>query len=322
MSYRRRVKWNLVIAALSALAMFFVAIFIIGQAVWPHAAEPNTCSEPEVLSSETEQSSQPEQSGMINGKTFRVSSDAIYSGELILVNEQHAYQAEESEMISVYSFKNDSYWVKDKNVLVAEQLAEPFNRMMEDFSAKTGLDDVMVISGWRDPEKQTILYHDDLAETGKTDSTLVAKPGYSEHHTGYAMDLGLIQLVEGVGRSYDGEGDYSWITEHCTEYGFVIRYPADKTEITGIDYEPWHLRYVGIPHAEIMKQENLCLEEYVEFLRNYGWESPYQIGDWLIYWQQPEKTESGELEIVVPEEYSYTLSGDNMDGIICTVSLK
>ena len=322
MPYKRKVKWNLVIAAVSALVLFFTAIIIIVQAVWPHAADMGDSPEPELVSSEPEQSSQPESTGLISGKTLCISPEEIYSGELILVNEQHAYQAEQTEMVSVYSVKNGCYWVKDKNVCIAEELSEPLNCLMEDFYHQTGLDDIMVISGWRDPEKQAGLYQDDLAETGKTDSTLVAKPGYSEHHTGYAVDLGLTQIIPGVGRDYDGEGEYSWITEHCAEYGFVIRYPSDKTEITGIDYEPWHLRYVGIPHAEIMNAENLCLEEYVEFLRNYSWESPYQTGDWLIFWQKPELSVSGELEIVVPADKPFTFSGDNIDGIICTVSLK
>ena len=59
-----------------------------------------------------------------------------------------------------------------------------------------------------------------------------------------------------------------WLRENCWEYGFIIRYPADKTAITGISYEPWHIRYVGTEHSIIMRNENLCLEEYIDKYAN------------------------------------------------------
>ncbi len=91
----------------------------------------------------------------------------------------------------------------------------------------------------------------------------VADPGSSEHHTGLAFDVAI------TGESSFGATKQSvWLKENCWDYGFIIRYPADKTAITRISYEPWHIRYVGTEHSLIMRDENLCLEEYIEKYAN------------------------------------------------------
>ena len=91
----------------------------------------------------------------------------------------------------------------------------------------------------------------------------VADPGSSEHHTGLAFDVAI------TGESSFGATKQSvWLRENCWEYGFIIRYQADKTSITGISYEPWHIRYVGTEHSIIMRNENLCLEEYIDKYAN------------------------------------------------------
>ena len=91
----------------------------------------------------------------------------------------------------------------------------------------------------------------------------VADPGSSEHHTGLAFDVAI------TGESAFGATKQSvWLRENCWEYGFIIRYQADKTSITGISYEPWHIRYVGTEHSVIMRNENLCLEEYIDKYAN------------------------------------------------------
>ena len=91
----------------------------------------------------------------------------------------------------------------------------------------------------------------------------VADPGSSEHHTGLAFDVAV------TGEASFGATKHSiWLREHCWEYGFILRYPADKTAITRISHEPWHIRYVGTAHSLIMRDENLCLEEYIDKYAN------------------------------------------------------
>ncbi len=88
----------------------------------------------------------------------------------------------------------------------------------------------------------------------------VAKPGCSEHHTGLSFDVTV------PGESFPLTTQSKWLDEHCWDFGFIIRYAEDKQPITGINAEPWHIRYVGQPHAKIMKEKNLCLEEYIASL--------------------------------------------------------
>ena len=89
----------------------------------------------------------------------------------------------------------------------------------------------------------------------------VAEPGCSEHHLGTCFDI----TVPGV--SFAGTKQHKWLLEHCWDYGFILRYAEDKTKITGFTAEAWHYRYVGREHALAMKDQNLCLEEYVEMMR-------------------------------------------------------
>ena len=86
----------------------------------------------------------------------------------------------------------------------------------------------------------------------------VADPGSSEHHLGTCFDI----TVPGV--SFKGTKQHKWLLANCWDYGFILRYPEDKEKITGYTAEAWHYRWVGQPHARIMRDENLCLEEYVE----------------------------------------------------------
>lgn len=125
-----------------------------------------------------------------------------------------------------------------------------------------------VVSGWRTYEKQQQLMDEKIQEyvsegysyedaKAKAEEW-VAVPGTSEHQLGLAVDIN----ADGV-NSY-GYEVYDWLLENAWKYGFVKRYPEDKTEITGIINEPWHYRYVGYDAAKEMTEKNLCLEEYVK----------------------------------------------------------
>ena len=114
-----------------------------------------------------------------------------------------------------------------------------------------------------------------------------------------------------------------WLAENCYKFGFILRYPEDKTDITGISFEPWHFRYVGVPHSVYMHENNLCLEEYISYLKNFSVEKPLQIltggKTYFVYYTQ--KT-SDTTDVYVPNEGEYTLSGNNTDGFIVTYSQK
>ena len=89
----------------------------------------------------------------------------------------------------------------------------------------------------------------------------VADPGASEHHTGLAFDLNV------PGETFADTAQYVWLKQHCWDYGFIMRYTDEKDDITGITGEEWHVRYVGVRHAQAMRDMDYCLEEYVEYLK-------------------------------------------------------
>ncbi len=144
-------------------------------------------------------------------------------------------------------------------------------------AAKNDGFELSVISAYRKVSKQETLYNSKVAEyvnqgyseeDAKNEAAKwVAIPGTSEHHTGLATDIVAPSWYQNHGDlddTFDQTKEFNWLITHCAEYGFVLRYPKDKQDITGITYEPWHYRYVGKENAEYMTAHNLCLEEYTD----------------------------------------------------------
>lgn len=115
-----------------------------------------------------------------------------------------------------------------------------------------------LISGFRSYSRQQTLYNNYVARDGQTKAdTYSAKPGHSEHQSGLAFDVG--KLDNNYGTTPAG----IWLKENCHKYGFIIRYLKGKESITGYQYEPWHIRYVGVEHATNIMNKNITLEEYL-----------------------------------------------------------
>ncbi len=132
--------------------------------------------------------------------------------------------------------------------------------------------ELLVCSGYRSEEDQRRLHQNKINEHinagySETDavaaaSTIVLPPGYSEHQTGLAVDI-VTPEYQMLDDNYALTPAAKWLAENSWEYGFVLRYPADKDSVTKVIYEPWHFRYVGKEHAGAMFEGNLCLEEYL-----------------------------------------------------------
>lgn len=120
-------------------------------------------------------------------------------------------------------------------------------------------------SGYRSYQTQNTMYYNRLKSNNGVDDGIVQYPGASDHQTGLGID---VINKAGIGKKFTNafaetkEGQ--WVAEHCWDYGFVIRYQADKEEITQIKQESWHLRYVGVQIAQYMRDKNLCLEEFTQ----------------------------------------------------------
>ena len=122
-----------------------------------------------------------------------------------------------------------------------------------------------IISGYRSYSQQTKTYGNYVARDGKEEADRYsARPGHSEHQTGLAMDINSLQ------QSFADTAAGKWLAEHCAEYGFIIRYTADKEAETGFMYEPWHIRYLGVEMAKAVTESGLCLEEYLGITSVYA----------------------------------------------------
>ena len=100
------------------------------------------------------------------------------------------------------------------------------------------------------------------AEAEAKAATVVARPGTSEHHLGLAADI-LSTGIYSLEQSFENTDAFRWLKAHCAEYGFILRYPKDKEDITGVIYEPWHYRYVGVEAATVIMSRGISLEEYL-----------------------------------------------------------
>lgn len=127
---------------------------------------------------------------------------------------------------------------------------------------------VVPVSGWRARAEQQAIWDDTLAARGAAFTRrFVARPGCSEHETGLAIDLAAkAETIDFICPDLPRDGVYGAFRRAAARYGFIERYRADKQALTGIAAEPWHFRYVGAPHAQLMEQKNLCLEEYIALL--------------------------------------------------------
>lgn len=122
-----------------------------------------------------------------------------------------------------------------------------------------------IVSGFRSYDRQSQLYNNYVSRDGVAAADRYsARAGHSEHQTGLAFDLN--SLEESFGETKEGK----WLKAHCHEYGFIIRYPKEKEEITGYMYEPWHVRYLGEEVAKSITESGLCLEEYLNVTSAYG----------------------------------------------------
>lgn len=154
--------------------------------------------------------------------------------------------------------------VASENRKLKKEAAEALEDLFSD--AKKEKINLIFVSGYRSFESQANVYERKVKSDGATEaSKYVAKQGSSEHQTGLAVDINsspYYDLAEDFEKTKEGK----WIAENAFKYGFVIRYLKGKSDITGYNYEPWHLRYVGQDNAKYMYENNLCLEEYIDKL--------------------------------------------------------
>jgi D-alanyl-D-alanine carboxypeptidase len=179
--------------------------------------------------------------------------------KLILVNKQHPIPDDYQFVLGEIS----------SGMKCDERVIKPLYEMLK--AAKADGVSLIVCSPYRDLDRQTMLFGNKVKnymnngmsymDAYKLASQAVTVPGSSEHQIGLAVDIitdGYSTLDEGFGETKAGK----WLAENSADYGFILRYPAGKEEITSIEYEPWHFRYVGVDAAKVITDNGMCLEEF------------------------------------------------------------
>lgn len=145
-------------------------------------------------------------------------------------------------------------------------------QMLQDLK-KNGIYNVWVQSAYRSITYQEGLFNEKIntyiskgktrEEAEKLTLQTINRPGTSEHNLGLAVDFNYVNY------SFENTKGFKWLQENAENYGFILRYRKDKVDITKVNYEPWHWRYVGVEHAKKINELDMCLEEYIEYLKNY-----------------------------------------------------
>jgi len=248
---------------------------------------------------------------------IRMEPADIHKGNLLLINHDHRYELPDlSGFVLVADSKTPSYRTTSGDLILSESVIGPLNAMMDAYFSETGLDTVAVISAFRDFDRQQEILNEYISLVGRIEAhRWAALPGHSEHHAGLAVDLGFYN--GGTLRTFLGTGVYAWFSRNSFDYGFILRFPREKTDVTDTAYEPWHYRYVGLPHSYFMHENDWCLEEYIEHMWERSSEDPY-IGqyDGVSY----EIYFTPDFDIFIPFDCEFDISGNNIDGFIVTIN--
>ncbi|WP_431030216.1 M15 family metallopeptidase [Lysinibacillus sp. LZ02] len=232
-----------------------------------------------------------------------VTEEATHFGDLLLVNSEYpmSERARPNDLVALSTLNTTSFSF-DPTIEMATQILQPFSAMM-DSANQDGVTNFIVNSSYRSDTVQQQLF-----DTMGADLALPA--GYSEHNVGLSVDIGST-----TGKM-EGSEEAAWLKRHAARYGFILRYPPNKSHITGIQHEPWHFRYVGLPHSEIITKNDWTLEEYLSHLQQEKSITTRIQGHTykVLYYDLQES-----LHIPVPTTHSYKVSGDNMNGLIVTI---
>ena len=251
-------------------------------------------------------------------KTLTLDAKDIGKGNLILVNPSHPVRntTGKETLVPVHSGYRD--------VLLEQQTAK---MLAEVFSLLDCYHQIIPVSGYRTLQEQESIYADSIRANGE-DFTLqfVAAPDCSEHQTGLAVDLAENKPdIDFIRPHFPYTGICQTFREKAIRYGFIERYKSGREAITKIAHEPWHFRYIGYPHSELVEKVDLTLEEYIAWLKQFPYAGPHLQGrfrgrDIEIFYVPA--THSGPAAIAIPDQAPYQVSGNNEDGFIVTLWRK
>ncbi|WP_298528101.1 D-alanyl-D-alanine carboxypeptidase family protein [uncultured Ruminococcus sp.] len=246
------------------------------------------------------------------------SRDDVYMGNLVLVNADNEYKFKEgdTDALTLYNNRSNEYYnVCDYVVKLDKETLASLDNWMKGFYEAKKNTDLTVIGGYRTLEEQNDKYNGGYSGF---------RGGCSDYHTARTFDLGIFPKDGSSSGYYSPRGDYAWLDENAAEYGFIVRFPEGKEELTGEHPRTQTYRYVGKPHSVYIKQNGLCLEEYIEKIKSYTNTEPLEITVGQSFYQvyYVSASAEGNTDVPVPQNKTYTVSGNNKDGFIVTVSLN
>lgn len=246
-------------------------------------------------------------------------------GYMRLVNKNNQLTAAfaPTDLIDVNSY--GSIPAYGENTKLRKKAADALVQM---YNAGAGIKYIMS-SGFRNFEEQTGLYKEETnknisagmgqAEAEAKAGTVVALPGTSEHQLGLAVDFSIPEVV--LTEDFKNTEAGKWLAANSYKYGYVLRYTQEQSAITNIIYEPWHFRYIGYPHSEILYKEKIVYDTYIENLRKAKIKE-YQADDGIKYaiWLLTGNLVPEKLTYI--EENGVAVSTDNMDNVILTIPVN
>ena len=175
-----------------------------------------------------------------------------YKGNILLVNEANQLPADyvPEGLVNLYEQRH-SFRLANSEIYLTRETYEAMEQMFAAAEADN-VNGFIITSGYRDYQRQAEVFA--KSEPGKAQT-----PGASEHQTGLAFDV----TAENSGGGFESTPQYAWLRQHAHEYGFIQRYPANKADETGISYEPWHYRYVGVEAATKIWESDVTLEAFL-----------------------------------------------------------
>ncbi len=226
---------------------------IVGKYAQIHGQQPDPESESELSGEEYLQNLKMQASEL-----RAVHSDEGYKAITALISPEHPlppdYIPENMSVLGTRAYDG---------AMMRAEAAEALERLMADAEANGQI--LYVISVYRSYALQERLHNGYIASMGRAAAeNESAPPGASEHQSGLAVDLSCESVGHDLVEACENTPEGRWVAEHAWQYGFIVRYPKDKTHKTGYGYEPWHLRYIGVEMAQLIHETGLTLEELYE----------------------------------------------------------
>ncbi|SHO45810.1 D-alanyl-D-alanine carboxypeptidase family protein [Anaerocolumna xylanovorans] len=234
-------------------------------------------------------------------KQITLENSNIHKGNLILVNEEHPI--EEKYAANDTALVNIDFW--NHNILLDYLAAKELSHLMNELECGN---DIVPVKGYQKSSAYADLSKDE------------------EHSTGLAVDLSanVISKVF-MSRGFPKKGICQEFRKLASKYGFIERYPKTKENITGVEYQPGHFRYVGYPHSVIMEELDITMEEYLKTIEEYSARQKafcYRDKENLYEIFSVKADENVSTTVEIADNIPFTVSGNNIDGFVMTLSLK